>query len=174
MDSKQLESLGQYRSAEARKLTFTDAYELMSKKILINRMSIENMKLQIEYGNLSKKLQELNIATCNEKIKLVEQLNGILEQQLNEFTELRQNECLDIYGYINELDSPTTEFIQTCDKLETARAKMEDLMEKIQKIENTIPNEQVITNYTVRDKLPENPIGTCQTEATAYPDIAPE
>lgn len=130
--------------------TYTDAYELISKKILINRLSLENLRYQIKYCQFFRKIQDATEQLANKKIQLVEQLNNIFEQQLKEFTSDNQELCLSIYRQINELDTPTDEFKHKCSILETTRGQMEDLITRIQHIESTIPNEQIVTNYTVK------------------------
>lgn len=131
-------------------ITFSDGYELVSKKILINRLSIENLKYQKTYCDLFKKIQHMTWIIADKKILLIEQLSKIFEEQLREFTQERQNECLAVYEQINELDTPSAEFTSTCSQLENLRSKMEDLIAKISYLERTIPNEQIITNSTLR------------------------
>lgn len=131
-------------------LTYTDAYELVSKKILINRLSIENLKHQIKYCQLFRKIQDITESIAQNKIRLVERLNSLFEQQLKEFSADRQEQCLEIYAEINKLDTPSSEFTNTCSQLDSLRGQMEDLISRIQHIESTIPNETVVTNYTLR------------------------
>ncbi len=130
--------------------TYTDAYELVSKKILINKLSIENLNNQITYCSLFRKIQDITEDIANKKLQLVEQLNVLFEQQLREFDAGRQDQCLSIYNKINQLDSPNQEFIRTCNLLEELRGKMENTISRIQYLESTIPNEAIVTNYTVR------------------------
>jgi hypothetical protein len=130
-------------------LTYTDAYELVSKKILINRLSVENLKHQVNYCQLFRKIQNITESIAQSKIRLVERLNVLFEQQLKEFSADRQEQCLEIYAEINKLDTPSLEFVNACNQIETLRRQMEDLISRIQHIESTIPNETVVTNYTV-------------------------
>jgi hypothetical protein len=130
--------------------TFTDACELVSKKILINRLSMENLRNQITYCSLFKKIQDFTEETASKKLQLIEQLNIIFEQQLREFNADRQEQCLSIYSQINELDTPNQDFIRTCGLLEELRGNMETLITRIQYLESTIPNETIVTNYTLR------------------------
>jgi hypothetical protein len=101
-------------------LTFTDAYELVSKKILINRMSLENLDIQIKYANDVMKLQAYTIRSAKAKKKLIEELNPILEKQLKEFCEIRQQECKNIIDNINDIDEcPDVDYFPTlksCEK----------------------------------------------------------
>lgn len=135
---------------QSKPITFSDGYELVSKKILINRLSIENLKYQKAYCELFKKIQNMTWIIADKKILLIEQLSKIFEGQLREFTQERQNECLAVYEQINELDTPSAEFTSTCSQLENLRSKMEDLIAKISYLERTIPNEQIVTNSTLR------------------------
>ena len=143
-------STTQPTTPQSKPMTFSDGYELISKKILINRLSIENLKYQKTYCELFKKIQHMSWLIADKKILLIEQLSSVFEQQLREFTQERQNECLLICTQINELDTPSAEFTSTCNQLENMRSKMEDLIAKISYLERTIPNEQTITNSTLR------------------------
>lgn len=149
MDSKDLSRLADHKNS---KITYTDSYDLITKKILINKLSTENLNHQIECSNNVKKIQDLIINIANEKKELINKLNNLLEMQLKEFTDIVQLECNDIYGYINELDEPSAEYIRYIKQIEILENKMKELNYKIQAIENTIPQTQLITNYSITIK----------------------
>jgi hypothetical protein len=132
-------------------LTFTDAYELVSKKILINRMSLENLDIQIKYANDVMKLQAYTIRSAKAKKKLIEELNPILEKQLKEFCEIRQQECKNIIDNINDIDEcPDVDYFPTLKSCEKNKNQLIDLSNKIQHLYKTIPNELDVTNYKIK------------------------
>lgn len=144
------------------KQSISDAYDIMSKKILINKMSLECLKHQVDFSENSIKLQTLSKETALKKIKLIEELTTLFEKQLSNFDELRHKECMLIYDEINDLDSQTDEQKRLVSKLQTHENAIFTLMPKIQHIENTIPNERMLTNYTI--KTPVSAISTCNEE----------
>jgi valyl-tRNA synthetase len=147
MNAEQLSRLSEFKNSA---ITYTDAYDLISKKILINKLSIENLNNQIEHSIIIKTIQDLIINIATEKKQLIIKLNNLLEMQLKEFTDIVQVECNDIYGYINELDEPTPEYIKYAKQLKELENKMQELNYKIQTIENTIPQTQLVTNYSIK------------------------
>ncbi len=132
-------------------MNISDAQTIIQKKIVINRMAIENMNHQIQYCNAIARIQLLTIKLLKEKIKLLNQINPVLEQQITNFTLERQQMCHDTYALINDMDDMTnnTEYMNLCRIVSNMNDKMESLTKKIKTIEDTIPNQQVITNYRV-------------------------
>jgi hypothetical protein len=163
MDSKQLQTLGLQRPRPA---TYSEVYDLVNRQLLIGKMSVASLKLQVEHSELLKQAQDFTINVSKEKIKLIEQLNNLREQQLKEFDEIRQSECNDIIGYINELDSPGPDFFTLCKKIDAKKCEMNALIEKIMALEATLPNEQTLEFYTIKPKVQPNLSGTCAEEAT--------
>ena len=149
MNAEQLSKLSEFKNAA---ITYTDAYDLITKKILINKLSIENLNNQIEHSMIIKIIQDLIINIAKEKKQLILKLNNLLEMQLKEFTDIVQVECNDIYRYINELDEPTTEYIKYAKQIKEVENKMQELNYKIQAIENTIPQTKLVTNYSIKIK----------------------
>ncbi len=144
------------------KIAITDAYDVMSKKILINRMSMECLQHQIAFSENSIKFQKLTKQVAEKKLKLINELNTLFEKQLSTFDELRHKECMLIYDEINELDTPTAEHNKLINELKKHEEAMFSLMPKIQHIESTIPNEQSITNYAIKN--PVNVAASCNEE----------
>lgn len=143
-------------------LTFNDAYELISKKILVNRMSVECLKSQIAYSHAVAKLQLLNVKVSRQKLELVEKLNKLLEPQLKEFDDLRQDECMELYHQLNELDQPSDDWKKICDEAEKHQKEMMTLVPRIRSIESTIPPQLMITNFRIKRKV--EPAHNCATE----------
>jgi hypothetical protein len=121
-----------------------DGFELFSRKILIMKMSVDSLNKQIEYSTLSKRFQDYSIETANKKIVLTNQIISVLEKQLDRITDARQQEYLQLVGEINKLDRPNTEL---CNKLEKVRMDMMGLIHRIDQLEQTMPSEQLLTNY---------------------------
>jgi valyl-tRNA synthetase len=145
-------------------LKVSDAYELVSKKILVNKMSVENLKNQIDFSTKFIKFQVENAKIAHAKIKLVKSLNNILENQLREFTPERQEACMDLYNQINAFDLPTTDHCKMLSDCHDCERRMIELQEKIAYIESTMPNEQLVTNYNVNVEQKEPP-STCAKDA---------
>ncbi len=144
-------------------ITFSDAYDLVSKKILINKMSIENLNLQINYATDVMKLQAYTIRAAKSKLKLISDMNPILEKQLKEFCEIRQQECKNIIDEINEIDEcPDPEYFPTLKSCEKYKNQLIELSNRIQHISNTLPNEIDVHNYKI--KLPTVNTTTCAEE----------
>lgn len=131
-------------------ITFNDARDIISKKILIGRISIESLKLQKEFAVFSKRLQEISHDIASRKIELATELNNLFEQQLSEFSEERQTQCISITRKINELD--------ICPEARNLQMKLNDINEKIiifcrriDELESTIPGQKVITNFKIKE-----------------------
>jgi hypothetical protein len=152
----------------AGKFSITDAHDIISKKILINRMSITNLETQFKFSQESAKLQVLTMKITEKKLKIIKELNIILENQLNEFDEKRQEDCLQLYKKINTLDTPTPIHINLCKKLNQYEQEMLTLMPKIQYLEQTIPDEKLITNYNIKIKEEDTTSFNCSTDAMGF------
>lgn len=143
-------------------LTITDAYSLIKKKMLINKLSARNLSWQIKYSHDAAKMQLLAVEIARAKIKLIDQLNSILEQQLREFCPNRQVECMMLYNALNDLDEPTSKYKALCQSLEKYNYEMMGLMKKINHMESQIPEEVRVTNYNITIK-PNAPVSTATT-----------
>lgn len=145
-------------------ITLNDAQDLLKRKLLINTMSIANLKAQIEYSKDSSILQIMTMKTAEKKIELVKKINEIIEQQLKEFTQERQDEFVQLYKKINELDTPTPKFRELLKRLEKNKEEMLTLMPKIQYLEEQMPNEQLITNFHIKMKTDSSVGNSCSGE----------
>jgi hypothetical protein len=131
-------------------LKVSDAYDLISKKILINRISIESLEMQLKFSIASMKYQKLIASNAHAKIKLVKKLNEVLESQLKEFTAERQEQCMHLYKEINDLDKPTPEYISNYNECKDLEDKIIELIRKVEYLESTIPDSQDVNNYFVK------------------------
>ena len=120
---------------------YTQIYELVSKKILINKISMETLQHQILYCSLNRKLQNVIEEVATKKLHLVNELTDLYNQQLTNFTAERDRKSIEVCAKINELDTPSQEYINVMNNMDSCRRKMEDLILKIQNLQRTIPNE---------------------------------
>ena len=139
-------------NTEENQLSFHDAYELISKKILINKITQEVLKKQIRFSSLSVKLQKYAIDIAKSKQKCISTLDELLEKQLSNPTSELQNECLKIYDELYKLDILTPEYMDLMKSMDTLRNEMINLTNQADAIEKTIPVEQLITKYKVNMK----------------------
>jgi len=155
-------------------ITLNDAQELLKRKLLINKMSAECIKYQLEYSKNSAMLQVLTMKTAEDKLKLIEELNIITEKQLGEFTQERQDECKEIYIQINVLDTQTPRFRELVARLDTAQEKMCALMPKIAHLEAQMPPSQLVTNFHIKPKEEPSTAHNCATEALGFGATPPD
>lgn len=168
MDAKQV---AQALKGSARPVfSVDDACEIMNRKIIIGRMAIEALKLQVEFSNNSKKLQDVTMQAANQKIKLIEQQNALFEEQLKGFDEIRQDECMNLYDEINALDTMPDEARNVCKVLEETERKMQDLYIRIDALAKLIPERFAVTKFTVKPKQNANVSNNCATETGTLPD----
>lgn len=128
-----------------------DTFDLMRRKIIINRMSVATFDKQLEYFDTVDKFQNINRVVALKKKALVEQLEPLFTAQMSNMTKERQDEITRLYGEINACDVPTEEFIATAKKLEKLSLDMKEMYAKIQELEATIPMDKIMTQYTVKN-----------------------
>jgi len=131
-------------------MSFTDAYNIINKKILINKMSIDNLNHQINMSDYSIKIQNSIKKVCNKKIELINKLNGLLEKQLSKFSEEVQDECILLYQQINGLDEKNVEYKNALKEYNKYKEMMMHNTRNIEYLEKTIPEEKVVTNYNIK------------------------
>jgi hypothetical protein len=152
----------------SRGININDAQELLKRKLLINKMSLECLTHQIEFSKQSSILQVLTMQDATKKHALVIELNVIIEKQLSEFTELRQVACVEIYRQINQIDTPTARFREIIGKLDNAQESMCNLMNNIRYLELQIPDQQLITNFHIIPKECPSTAHNCATDAMVF------
>lgn len=130
--------------------TFNDAQVLLRRKLLINKMSEACLEYQIVYSKHSAVLQVMTMKDAMKKLICIKKLNEIAEKQLRVFTQERQDESIELYRQINEIDVPSKKFKSLIKKLDAAREGMCKLMPKIQHLEDSMPDSQVVTNFSVK------------------------
>lgn len=156
MDSDNLntQTLSSQPPTQQPTMSYSEVYDLVSKKILVNKMSIENLKYQIQYFEAFKKAQDISIQEAQNKLKLVNQLNSIFEKQLSDFTTERQDECIVLYKQLYDLDTkPSKELSAASTVLKDIDNKMRIICTKIESLESTIPNEKLFTKFTIKNRV---------------------
>lgn len=136
-------------SADTKTISYTNAYNIITKKILVNKMSIELLKTQILFNKKSKFLQMQNMKTAEDKITLIEQLNSLFDKQLTQFSPEIQEKCMDIYKSIQTLDTPSDAFMTAVNRLTELTSIMNNLSIYIRQLESTIPKESIVTNFNI-------------------------
>jgi hypothetical protein len=133
-------------------LKLSDAYQLVSTNIMVNKMSIENLQMQQDYLRMQADLYLAARLAASKKAELIEKLNTILEQQLNEYCEIRQDACKLIIEDINALDIYSSEQNDKIRQMHDLHDKMCIMVSKINNIKSGIPETVTVTNYRIRPK----------------------
>lgn len=145
-------------------LSFSDAYDLISKKMIINKIAISNMEQQVKISTADQQRHIIIIDVCKQKTQLLNELNNILEQQLKSFDEFRQKQCLEIYKEIDALDEPIAEYVELCNVCQAAERKLNDGIMQATAIESTIPDSMCVTNYKIGVSSVEDVIKTTELD----------
>lgn len=137
------------------KVNFSDAYEIISKKIVINRMYINMTKNQMDLSENIKQLQDNIINVSSKRLILLNNMNNIFEKQLSEFTEERQIECMNIYQDVTNLDKYDEKTEKCINKCKFLEDEINGLIIRIKALEDTLPKTKLITNYKIKEKKDE-------------------
>jgi len=147
---------------------------LIHRKILINKMSLESLKLQIKFSKSSIKLQNNSIEVATKKLPLVQELINLCENQLSKPSQENLDAIQEVCNAINQLDIYTPEQRKVLTDLKNYENELCNLIEKIKYLENLVPEKEEIDvyTYTVGTK-PEEPIkvlGDIDDDETERPD----
>jgi uncharacterized pyridoxal phosphate-containing UPF0001 family protein len=137
-------------STSVKEITATDAYHIISSKMLINKMSIENLQLHKEYSDIMADIYKYNSSIAQKKLELVPKLNALFELQLTEFCEVRQQETNDIYEEINALDELPYHMIKKINRSKELERKMASMIEQINYVCSKVPDTAQVTNYRIK------------------------
>ena len=132
-------------------IKFSNAYDIIKQKILINKIYSEIARLQIVYNTALMEIQRYTIDISKKRIELIAQLNSIYEKQLTEFTELRQEECNLIISSIDDLSEPNPHCEELVKRCQVAQDSINSLFGKALYLEQQIPKETEVTNYKLKD-----------------------
>ena len=142
--------LPSYNNSKPLVFNLTDAVEIMNRKITVNNMSIDCLQKQVKYSENVCALQILFANKAQQKIELVNKLNHVLSQQLATFDEIRQDEVNELYKELNDLDGPDSSITALINVNKDLEYNVENLMNKINTIEKTIPDNKMMTNFKVK------------------------
>ena len=168
MDSKQIANLKNIAQEAKKPVVVHDLQDICKRKILVNLMTAEFLRTQIELSESSKKLQDYSIQNAKEKLGLTNQLIKLFEEQCKVFDELRQDECLEIYEQLNSLNQLPAEMATLIRRLPELDDKLKKLAELIDHHEGNIPENQLGTQYSIKKKVELDQ--TCSQEYSS-PDL---
>ena len=147
-----------------------NGYDIISRKILLNKISLDELKMLKEYSTLNIKAHQLSIKLYDKKEELVKKLNEVYEMQLNEYTKERNDICMDYCELIDELDNdPDRDNLLK--KINEIHEKICDLMNKSSAISKTIPENAIFTNTKLKLSDEEdvaNPNMSCGMQTNNY------
>ena len=138
-----------------------DAQDLFKRKIAVNTLALDNLKLNVLFTEKSIAMQTIAQNIAKQKIELVNETLTLFNQQLEEVDQLRNEQIVEIYRELNVLDETTPEYKQLCDEMDDIGARMLKLCEQITEVEKEIPDFQTVTNYKIT-----LPATTCAEDAT--------
>ena len=153
MDSTQIASLASIAEASKKPIIVHDLQAVCKQKILVNKITAEFLRTQIQLSENSKKLQDYSITNAKDKLALTNELIRLFEEQHKEFDECRQDECMEIYRQLNDLNTPNFETKKLIAELEKLDDKLKDLAIRIDYFEKRVPQEQEGTQYTIKKKV---------------------
>ena len=152
MDSTQIANLKNVADNLKKPVVVHDLQAVCKQKILVNKITAEFLRTQIQLSESSKKLQDYSITNAQEKLTLTNELIRLFEEQHKEFSEFRQEECIEIYNQLNSLNTPPVAMTKLLKELGTLDDKLKDLAIRIDYFEQRVPQEQEGTQYTIKPK----------------------
>ena len=126
-----------------------DAQDLFKRKIAVNTLALENLKLNVLFTEKSIAMQTIAQDIAKQKIELVNETLTLFNQQLAEVDQLRNDQIVEIYKELNVLDETTPEYKQLCAEMDDIGERMLKFCEQITEIEKEIPDFQTVTNYKI-------------------------
>lgn len=155
MDSKQISKLKEVSDAAKKPIIEHDLKDIIHRKIIVNKVTLEFLKTQKLLSENAKVLQYYYATNAAEKIDIVEQITSLFEEQYSVFDEDRQNEILDLYRKLHEIQKEPEEIKKILKTLASLDEKLKDLGSKIDYLEKSVPDVKEGTQYTIRKKEAE-------------------
>jgi len=150
MDGKQIAKLA--KVSKTQNITLHDLQDIINKKVLVNRITLEFLKAQKEYAEISIKLQNYSLENVSEKIPLVEELIRKYESQYSDYKNETNEECLEIYERLNELNVYPKPIYNLHRKISKLNEEMKNLSSRIQLVESQIPQIAEGTQFVIKTK----------------------
>ena len=128
------------------KVIVNNAAEILQKKIKANDIAIQILNLD-KYKYAARRSADLaSMQTCDEKIKLVAELNAELSKQLKDMTNWREDYCQNLVNQLNELDLSETH-AELYERIHKYDPQIQTLMNQRDTIESSIPSTADITQF---------------------------
>ena len=118
--------------------------EILTLKLEINKLSLENLQMQKEYTELQTKMQNIILDRIGKKKVLIEKLSEIYEAQKVHFDRDRQEHCEKIYRLINRIDEPTLESERIAGRIKQLKEQMERICARVYYLDSQIPEMQLV------------------------------
>jgi hypothetical protein len=125
-----------------------DSYDLISKKILIAKMTHELLDNHVKYHTIAARLQTECGELMKKRLEIVKEMEAVLHPQLINFTAERQahyNSLNDKYNALNE-----NHLIPVTKQLDELKEIIEKSMKQVAYLQSTIVQEKMIEQYKIR------------------------
>ena len=131
------------------KVIINNAAEVLQKKIKANDIAIQILNLDKYKYAARRAADAASMQTCDEKIKLVAELNAELSKQLKDMTDWREDYCQNLVNQLNELDLSETH-AELYERIHKYDPQIQTLMSQRDAIESSIPATSDITQFKFR------------------------
>ncbi len=129
-----------------RDVIINNAAEILQKKIKSNDIAIQILGLDKYKYAARRAADAASIETCDEKLKLIAELNAELNLNMKNMTDWREEYCQNLVSQLNELDS-SDYHKDLYERIHKYDALIANLMAQRDAIEATIPATAEITQY---------------------------
>ena len=154
-------------------LPHNDAMDIIKRKILLNKMLMQNLATNEKLLNANIRLLRTDMKISKKKRLCLEELNGLLEAQLLSFHDIRQRQCAKKHLEYLKLDVPDDKYTRLLKLSEKYKNQILELYNKVTTFKNLIPKEVDIENYTFVIRNEDNDIQEVQPYTDAPGDAAP-
>jgi DNA-binding transcriptional regulator GbsR (MarR family) len=145
-------------------IKITTANTHVRNLILKNAISLEILGEQRHLLEIEKKITNLHISNALKKEQYIIEMNIVLTQQLQEYTQERAQETEQIVAKINDLDNPTQDYIRLISQKNTCEENMHILYARFVDVSGKIPQSAEVTNYIFGQKITDQP---CSRQVTS-------
>jgi hypothetical protein len=143
-------------------IAFTDAKPMILRKILRNNMAKALLKTHISIVQKEIEIRQLYISTCQEKLTMLDTMNLIEGMQISEYSKSREESILETSESISELDDDfSKDIVAMQDYVKKNKNSSYEIVNQIQQLNETIPDEGVATNYKIKTINNDNTGGRC-------------
>jgi DNA repair ATPase RecN len=121
--------------------------DMYARKVKINTMHLENIRLNMEFMNKSMQMQKIALVNHEQRADLIKESTAMCERQIAEEKEGGNIWILEIERKLNQLYDFTPEYHALCDEMDQLREKMLATCEEIKKVESQIPDLQAVNEF---------------------------